>query len=213
MSYKSAAIVVAAGTGLRFGGLKQLELVDDRRVIDISLDTAAKCVDFVVCVVTPGADFGALTADAIVSGGSSRSESVRCGLAVVPDDCELVLVHDAVRPMASAEIYHALLAKLSNGSQAVVPAVGVADTIKRIEGDKVVLTLDRSELVSTQTPQGFWKSVLVQAYASGLDATDDAHLVELLGIPVDVIDGEVTNFKITTREDFDRVIYIHKGDS
>lgn len=212
MSYKSAAIVVAAGTGLRFGGLKQLEFIDNRRVIDISLDTASKCVDFVVCVVTPDADFGVLAADVIATGGSSRSESVRRGLSAVPEDYELVVVHDAVRPMASAEIYRAILAKLASGSKAVVPVVGVVDTIKRIEGDKVISTLDRSELVSTQTPQGFWRSVLAQAHASGLDATDDAYLVELLGIPVDVISGEVTNFKITTKEDFDRVLYIHKDN-
>lgn len=211
MGYKSAAIVVAAGSGLRFGGLKQLEMINNRRVIDISLEIAARSVDYVVCVVTPGVDFGALSADMVVDGGPSRSASVRCGLSVLPEDFDLVVVHDAARPMASPEIYREILTKLSNGSQAVVPVLAVNDTIKRVVNSKVVSTLDRSELVYTQTPQGFRRSVLMKAHESGLEATDDAHLVEMLGVPVDVIDGEKTNFKITTKDDFDRIIQVMRG--
>lgn len=210
MRIKVAAIVVAAGIGERFGGLKQLELLEGRRVIDISLTTARAFADYVVCVKTPSVDFGKVEADIVVDGGGTRSSSVRIGLEALPEDVEFVLVHDAARPLASGNLYLEILSKLEQGSRAVVPVVEVSDTVKEVEEGRVVRTPDRSRLFLTQTPQGFSKSVLVEAHRAGLDATDDAQLAEMIGVPVDVLPGEIDNFKITTVEDLNRASHLLK---
>lgn len=210
MRIKVAAIIVAAGTGTRFGGLKQLELIEGRRIVDMSLATARAHADYVVCVKTPGVDFGSLEADMVVDGGNTRSASVRIGLNALPEEVDFVLVHDAARPLASGNLYLDILSKLEQGSRAVVPVLAVSDTVKEVEDDQVVRTVDRSKLYLTQTPQGFSKLVLVEAHSAGLDATDDAQLAEMVGVPVDVVAGETSNFKITTMEDLDRATYLLK---
>ncbi len=202
---KSAAIVVSAGTGVRFGGFKQLELIGDRRVVDISLSIARKSVDYVVCVKVPGADFGDLEADVVTDGGATRSDSVRAGLEKVPEGYELVLVHDAARPLASAALYERVLARLEEGAQAVIPVLGITDTVKEIVGNQVIATLDRSKLFRVQTPQGFQRAVLERAYQTRAAATDDSQLVEQLGVSVEAVLGEENNFKITTIADLERV--------
>lgn len=210
MRIKVAAIIVAAGTGTRFGGLKQLELLEGRRIVDISLTTARAFVDYVICVKTPGVDFGSLDADMVIDGGETRSGSVRMGLEALPEDVEFVLVHDAARPLASGNLYLEVLSKLEQGSRAVVPVVAVSDTVKEVEHGRVIRTPDRSRLFLSQTPQGFSKVVLVEAHRAGLDGTDDAQLAELIGVPVDVVPGETGNFKITTMEDLERASYLLK---
>ena len=210
MRIKVAAIIVAAGTGTRFGGLKQLEFLEGRRIVDISLTTARAFVDYVICVKTPGVDFGSLDADMVIDGGETRSGSVRMGIEALPEDVEFVLVHDAARPLASGNLYLEVLSKLEQGSRAVVPVVAVSDTVKEVEHGRVIRTPDRSRLFLTQTPQGFSKVVLVEAHRAGLDGTDDAQLAELIGVPVDVVPGETGNFKITTMEDLERASYLLK---
>ncbi len=205
MSMRSAAVVVSAGSGVRFGGLKQLELIGERRVVDISLSIARKCVDFVICVKLPGTDFGKLEADLAVDGGATRSDSVRAGLAKLPREIKWVLVHDAARPLASADLYGRVLGRLENGAPAVIPVLGITDTVKEVVGNKVVATLDRSRLFRVQTPQGFQKSVIELAYQSRTDVTDDSQMVEKMGVTVEAIMGEEDNFKITTPADLDRV--------
>lgn len=205
MRIKSAAIVVSAGKGVRFGGLKQLELIGDRRVIDITLAIARKCVDYVICVTVPGTDFGELDADVVVDGGETRSDSVRAGLAVVPSDVKWILVHDAARPLASIGLFERILGRLEDGAPAVIPVIGITDTVKEVVGNKVVATLDRSTLFRVQTPQGFQKPILQLAYESLVDATDDSQLVEQIGVAVEAILGDENNFKITTSSDLERV--------
>ncbi len=204
MSIRSAAIVVSAGKGVRFGGLKQLALIEDRRVVDISLSIANKCVDYVVCVKVPGVDFGELEADLIVEGGTTRSESVRAGIAKLPDQVKWVLIHDAARPLASIGLYERILGRLEDGAPAVVPVLGITDTVKEVVGNKVVSTLDRSRLFRAQTPQGFQRSVLELAYQSHVNTTDDSQLVEEIGIAVEAILGDENNFKITTSADLEQ---------
>lgn len=204
MSAKSAAIMVSAGSGVRFGGLKQLEILGGSRVVDLALSTARKCVDYVVCVKLPGADFGEIDADAVVDGGRTRADSVRAGLAAIPKAVEWILVHDAARPLASAALYERVLGRLEEGVPAVIPVLGISDTVKEVVGNKVVDTVDRSRLFRVQTPQGFQRSVLELAHQTGLDATDDSQLVERLGLPVEAIPGDEENFKITTRSDLER---------
>jgi 2-C-methyl-D-erythritol 4-phosphate cytidylyltransferase len=136
-----------------------------------------------------------------VAGGATRAASVRAGLSCVPEDCAFVLVHDAARPLASPELVAGVLAALASGAKAVVPGLPVTDTVKRVEGETVVATLDRSSLVSVQTPQGFSAEVLRRAHEKAPEATDDAGLVEALGEPVVVVPGEVTNLKVTSPAD------------
>ncbi|HEY3484436.1 MAG TPA: 2-C-methyl-D-erythritol 4-phosphate cytidylyltransferase [Ilumatobacteraceae bacterium] len=191
-------VVVGGGSGERFGGPKQYERIGDRRVIDVAVATARECSDGVVVVVPP--------ADAerehAVPGGSTRSESVRAGLHAVPDDATIVCVHDAARPLASRALFEAVIHAVVAGADGAVPGVPVADTVKVVDATgTVVETPDRATLVAVQTPQAFRASVLRSAHASGLDATDDAVLVERLGGRVVVVPGEPDNRKLTHPDD------------
>jgi 2-C-methyl-D-erythritol 4-phosphate cytidylyltransferase len=188
------AIVVAAGRGDRFGGPKQFVVVAGRRVLDWSIDAAQAACDGVVVVVPPGHEGG-------VAGGATRSESVRNGLAAVPDDAEIIVVHDAARPAAGPALFGAVIAAVRAGADAAIPGVPVTDTIKRVEDDVVVETLDRSALVAVQTPQAFRAAALRAAHAGGGDATDDAALVERAGGRVVVVPGDAANRKLTEPDD------------
>ena len=193
-------IVVAAGSGSRFGGAKQYEPLAGARVLDRSLGAARSVAAGVVLVVPPdraGDDEPA--ADAVVAGGDSRSQSVRNGLVAVPGDAELVLVHDAARPLAPPELWKRVVDALraDEALDGVVPVVPVTDTLRRRTGG----TVDRSELVAVQTPQGFRSAALRAAHASEPDGTDDASLVEAAGGRVGVVDGDPVNLKITTATD------------
>jgi 2-C-methyl-D-erythritol 4-phosphate cytidylyltransferase len=143
----------------------------------------------------------ALVGDAsAVAGGATRQASVACGLAALAPDIDVVLVHDVARPFVPAEVITRVLAALARGAQAVIPVLPIADTIKRVDPAGAILaTLDRAELRSVQTPQGFVRSVLVAAHAvsPAAGATDDAALVELSGVVVRVVDGADESFKIT----------------
>jgi 2-C-methyl-D-erythritol 4-phosphate cytidylyltransferase len=191
-------IVVAGGTGSRIGRAKQYEQVGSRRVVDHAADTARAASDGVVLVVPP-AD---ASAEGGVAGGETRSDSVRAGLAEVPESATIICVHDAARPFASSQLFAAVIDAVRNGADAAVPGVAVTDTIKRIDPDDVVVeTPPRAALVAVQTPQAFRAAVLRAAHASGRDATDDAALVELSGGRVVVVAGEQNNRKITHLED------------
>lgn len=203
-------IVVAGGSGTRFGGdrPKQLVEVAGRRVLDWSVDVAASVSDGVV-VVAPADlvdELASPGADLVVAGGASRSASVRAGLAVVPDDADIVIVHDAARPAASLALFESVVEAVLAGAAGVIPGVPVTDTIKMVDEDGVVYeTLPREELVAVQTPQGFRADVLRQVHKGEPDATDDAALVELAGGLVMVVPGEATNLKLTMPADLDRL--------
>ncbi|MGZ4793365.1 MAG: IspD/TarI family cytidylyltransferase, partial [Ilumatobacteraceae bacterium] len=168
------------------------------RVIDHATDIARAASDGVVVVVPP-AD---VEAEGGVPGGATRSESVRAGLAAVPPEATIVCVHDAARPFASAQLFEAVIRAVADGADGAVPGVPVTDTIKQIDADRVVVgTPQRETLVAVQTPQAFRAAVLRTAHASGRQATDDAALVESCGGRVVVVDGELTNRKITHLDD------------
>jgi 2-C-methyl-D-erythritol 4-phosphate cytidylyltransferase len=192
---------------VRFGGdtPKQLVPLGDRRVLDWSLETASSVADGVVAVVPAGVEStleGAPVA-AVVAGGITRADSVRCGLAAVPRDAEIVVVHDAARPLAPAELFRSVIDAVRSGADAAVPAMPVIDTVKRVDGDVVVETLDRDELVAVQTPQAFRGGVLRRAHRDEPDATDDAALVERLGGRVVVVAGDALAAKLTDAADLD----------
>jgi 2-C-methyl-D-erythritol 4-phosphate cytidylyltransferase len=140
--------------------------------------------------------------DAAVVGGETRSDSVRAGLAAVPTSADIVCVHDAARPLASAELFARVVAAVRAGADGAVPAVAVTDTIKVVDGDGVVIaTPDRATLVAVQTPQAFRADVLRAAHAGGGADTDDAAAVERHGGRVVTVPGEPWNRKITDRDD------------
>jgi 2-C-methyl-D-erythritol 4-phosphate cytidylyltransferase/2-C-methyl-D-erythritol 2,4-cyclodiphosphate synthase len=191
-------IVVAGGSGTRFGGPKQYEQLGSQRVLDWSMAAAHAAGDGVVLVV-PAAD---AEREGGVAGGSTRSESVRAGLAQVPADATVVCVHDAARPFADAGVFARVVAAVSAGADAAIPGVAVTDTIKQIDADgAVVHTPPRVELTAVQTPQAFRAATLRAAHAAGGDATDDAALVEAAGGRVVVVAGDPANRKITDPND------------
>ena len=196
------AIVVAAGQGERFGGLKQYEPLAGRRVLDWSLAAASAACDGIVLVVpSDRASVVEGLADAVVAGGATRSASVRAGLAAVPGDAEIVVVHDAARPAATDALFRVVTGAVVAGADGAVPGLPVVDTVKRVVGDVVAETLDRAELVTVQTPQAFRAAALRAAHKAGSDATDDAALVEAAGGRVVVVPGDPRNRKVTTPDD------------
>ena len=137
-----------------------------------------------------------------MTGGATRAASVREALAEVPEDAAAVLVHDAARPLLPEEVVERVLEPLGQGWYGAVPALPVTDTIKRVRGDAVLETLDRSELVATQTPQAFVPSVIRAAVGRGADgATDCASLVERIGGRIKIVPGDRRLLKVTDPED------------
>ena len=194
-------VVVAGGGGRRYGAAKQYAPLGDARVLDVAVDAARRASDGVV-VVVPAAD---AVAEGGVAGGATRSESVRNGLAAVPAEATIVCVHDAARPLASGELFAAVVQAVRAGADAAIPAVPVTDTIKVVDAaGAVVATPDRATLVAVQTPQAFRAAALRRAHAAGAEGTDDAALVEAAGGRVVTVPGEPWNFKITEPDDLER---------
>ncbi|MFZ8981759.1 MAG: 2-C-methyl-D-erythritol 4-phosphate cytidylyltransferase [Candidatus Nanopelagicales bacterium] len=136
----------------------------------------------------------------IVSGGDTRQDSVARALLALPSEVDVVLVHDAARPLVPSEVVDRVVGAVRAGSRAVIPTLGVVDTVKEVDGDGVVrATLDRARLQAVQTPQGFARDVLQRAHAAsdGGDATDDAGMVERMGVIVQTVPGHEEAFKIT----------------
>jgi 2-C-methyl-D-erythritol 4-phosphate cytidylyltransferase len=198
-------IVVAAGSGTRFGAPKQYEVLGDRRVLDWSLDAARAVADGVVLVVPADDVDRAEPADRVVAGGATRSASVRAGLDAVPADAAIVVVHDAARPSAGVDLFHAVIDAVRAGADGALPGLAVVDTVKRVRDSVVVETVERSELVTVQTPQAFRAGVLRAAHAGGGDASDDGALVEAAGGRVVVVPGQPDNLKITGPDDLARL--------
>ena len=193
-------VIVAAGSGTRFGGAKQYLELAGIRVVDRSVAVAAQVSDGVV-VVAPACDVSAesarLAADSVVAGGPSRAASVRNGLAAVPHDAAIICVHDAARPLAGADVYNRVIDEVRSGAAGAVPVVPVTDTIRRVGGGVV----DRRTLQAVQTPQAFRGELLRAAHAGADDATDDAGLVEAAGYSVIAVEGHSRNIKITRPDD------------
>jgi len=207
-----AAIVPAAGRGERLGpgAPKALRLLGGVPLLVHAVRNlaAARLVDLVVVAAPPDqvTAVRALLADHhtgatlhVVPGGPTRPESVRAALAALPDAVAVVLVHDAARPLAPVELIDAVASAVRAGADAVVPGLPVTDTVKRVDGDVVTETVDRSALRSVQTPQGFRRTVLEEAHLDLTDEgiTDDAGLVERAGYSVIVVPGAEEAFKVT----------------
>jgi 2-C-methyl-D-erythritol 4-phosphate cytidylyltransferase len=210
------AVIVAAGRGERLGGdrPKAFAKVNGRALLAESLERleASDLVDSIVIVAPEGweeptillaEELGAGKVSASVSGGATRTESVRAGVAEVPEEALVVLVHDAARPFLPGDVIERVLAPLGEGWDGAVPALPVADTLKRAGPDGAVAeTVDRSGLYAVQTPQAFLADVLRKALAGAVeDASDCAALVEAQGGRVKLVEGDRRLVKVTTAED------------
>lgn len=136
----------------------------------------------------------------VVTGGETRADSVRRALKAVPGDFDALVCHDVARPLAGPKLFSAVLSPLPD-ADAVVPVVPIADTIKRVQGEVVTETVDRTGLAAAQTPQAFRRSALEAGHADAVDSTDDAVLVERAGGKVVAIPGDPANMKLTTPDD------------
>jgi len=208
-------VLVAAGRGERLGldQPKAFVKLGDDPLLAHPLRRLDECewVDAIVLVAPPGweepaillaEELGCGKVRTCVPGGATRADSVRAGLAEVPDEALVVLVHDAARPLVSDEVVARVLAPLSEGWDGVVPGLPVADTLKRVDGGGgVVETVAREGLWAVQTPQAFLADVLRRAYAGAGEATDCAALVEAGGGRVKVVPGDPRLLKVTTAAD------------
>lgn len=197
------AIVVAAGWGTRFGGPKHLVRVGGVSLVDRAVATAREVCDGVVAVVPAGGTWSPPPGVVTVEGGATRSESVRAGLSAVPDDVEVIVVHDAARPLASRGLFAATIAAVGAGADGAIPALPVVDTVKRVAEGHVVETVPRDDLVVVQTPQAFRAGILREVHGRGASGTDDAALVEAAGGRVAIVDGEARNVKVTRASDLE----------
>lgn len=191
------AIVVAAGWGERFGGPKQFAELGGARLVDHAVATAAATCDAVVLVVPDATEWRGAKVAAVVVGGATRAESVRAGLTAIPLDVDVVVVHDAARPLATIDMFRAVIDAVRGGADGAVPGLAVTDTLKRVDDVRVTATVDRMGLVAVQTPQAFEPNILRAAHATSSDATDDASLVEEIGGNVVVVPGDPRNLKVT----------------
>jgi 2-C-methyl-D-erythritol 4-phosphate cytidylyltransferase len=207
------SIVVAGGSGRRFGRMKQFSALGGRPVLEWAVAACRPRSAGVVLVVPapldddPKADEdAAYGADVVVAGGATRADSVRCGLAAVPGEADVIVVHDAARPLASPALFDAVIGAVADGgADGAVPGVPPSDTIKVVdESGQVTSTLNRATLVAVQTPQAFRAAALREAHHHApAGATDDAMLVEALGGTVRVVPGEPGNLKITEADDLE----------
>jgi 2-C-methyl-D-erythritol 4-phosphate cytidylyltransferase len=209
------AVVAAAGRGERLGSRrpKAFAYLRGRPLLAESLERldASEWIDAIVIAAPPdweepsillAEELSCSKVSACVTGRATRAESVQTALAEVPEDAAAVVVHDAARPLLPPELVERVLAPLGDGWDGAVPVLPLVDTVKRVEGEQVAETLDRSSLVAAQTPQAFVAAVLRQALAGdALEATDCAALVERAGGRVKVVEGDRRLVKVTDADD------------
>jgi 2-C-methyl-D-erythritol 4-phosphate cytidylyltransferase len=212
------AVLAAAGSGERLGAdqPKAFVRLGELPLLAESLGRLDESdwIDQIVVAAPPGweepaillaEEIGCSKCAACVTGGATRTESVRLALAEVPEEATVVVVHDAARPLVSEFVIQRVLTALSEGWDGAVPALPVPDTVKRVEREQVVETLERSELVTVQTPQAFVADVLRRAVEAGAEGPDCSSLVERAGGRVRWVQGDTRLLKVTTPADLELV--------
>jgi 2-C-methyl-D-erythritol 4-phosphate cytidylyltransferase len=211
-------VVPAAGSGTRLGpgAPKALRLLAGQPLLVHAVRRLRECPSVGAVVVAAPPDSVAEVVEllaafdvSVVAGGAQRQDSVRLGLAALPPEVDLVLVHDAARALVPVAVVEGVVAALRAGASAVVPVQPVPDTVKRVAGSVVVETVAREQLRVAQTPQGFARGVIEQAHAVPSmvtstvtsTVTDDASMVEALGVEVVTVPGSADAFKVTTNLD------------
>jgi len=205
---KVALLIPAAGSGERFGASipKALVQLNGRTLVEHAIINLGPVATQIIVAAPAGFEdeFRKILGDAVtvVTGGSTRTNSVKIALESIAEDIEFILVHDAARPLASGELGRSIIEALANGEVAVIPALSVADTIKEVDASNyVVSTPNRERLRAVQTPQGFARETLIKAHMQNIEATDDGALVEAMRGKVKIIEGENRALKITNPED------------
>jgi len=203
----AGALVPAAGLGVRLGpgAPKALRLLAGEPLLVHAVRGLREAPEVgEIVVAAPPGEAGEVAAllsaydVAVVEGGDTRSRSVAAALAALPPGVELVLVHDAARCLTPPAVVAAVVAALRDGAEAVVPVLALADTVKRVDEERVLATVPRADLRAAQTPQGFRREVLEAAHAGAGDLhTDDAGMVEALGGAVVTVTGHEEAFKVT----------------
>lgn len=205
-----AAILLGAGRGVRLGDApKAFVKIGGRSMLELAVRTVEACprVESFVAAVPQGLEERALALmeaspklHAVVAGGKSRQDTVWVALRRIQPEVDIVVPHDVARPFASPDLFARVIAAVES-AEGAVPAVAVTDTVKRVQGDRVVQSIPRDDLVAVQTPQAFRRRALEEAHrrasAEGFRATDDAALLEWAGVPVAVVPGERLNAKVT----------------
>ena len=212
------AVLAAAGRGERFGGgrPKAFANLAGRPLLAESLERLEACDWIEALVVVAPAEWeepsillaeelGVGKVHAVVTGGATRADSVRAGVAEVPEEAAVLVVHDAARPLLRGEVVERVVTAVGEAWDGAVPALPLADTVKLAEGEAVAATLDRAGLVAVQTPQAFLAASLRRGLEGSADATDCAGLVERTGGRVRLVEGDRRLVKVTTPADLDFV--------
>jgi 2-C-methyl-D-erythritol 4-phosphate cytidylyltransferase len=215
---RAAAILLAAGSGKRIGATRPKAFlpIGERPMLSVAAAAAAVSprIGALVVAAPPGYEDEARSSveglslpTTVLTGGRTRQASVRAALSALAPDAEVVVVHDAARPFAPPDLFTEVIRAVEAGADGAIPVVPVTDTVKRLDGIRVVDTIDRTELANAQTPQAFRVRALRAAHeraaTEGADVTDDAALLERTATVVAVV-GDPMNFKITTLLDLAR---------
>lgn len=219
----TAAVVLAAGQGRRFGRPKQFETVGGQTLVGRVVATAASVCDLVILVLPTDhslVDVGPVIDDeraavdghslhAVVLGGRSHGESARLGLECVPDHIEVVVMASASHPLAGPDLYRRTVKAVANGADAAAPMGAISDAVKEHDDRTVVRSVDKSRLVTAQAPCAFRRSSIVAAYgAFGGDGQpslppEELEMIEKLGGRIELVEGEPTNIHVTTPTDLE----------
>jgi 2-C-methyl-D-erythritol 4-phosphate cytidylyltransferase len=194
-------IVLAAGAATRFGAPKQLLPIGGLRCVDLVVLTASSTCDRVVLVLPREVPWDGAPVEQVVTGGGTRSVSVRAGLAVVDPAAQVVVVHDAAHPLASVALFQEVIAAVRQGADAAMPGLPVAETLKRVDAGWVTGTIPRAGVVLSQTPHAFAPAVLRAVHAGDVEVVEDTVAVEAAGGRVRVVPGDPVNVHITTPAD------------
>ena len=192
-------VVLAAGSGSRYGERKQFRALGGRRLVDWSVMALQPVCSGVVLVLPAEAQWDGPEVDVVVPGGETRIESARRGLEAVPATAAYVLVHDAAHPLASRALVESLLSAVRElGVDAALPVLSTRETVMRVDQDHVIETIPREGLVTVQTPQAFRAKALRAAHRRGGQVSDDSVLVQQMGATIRAVPGEPGNIHITT---------------
>ncbi len=201
------ALVLAAGSGARFGARKQFEPLGDRRVIDHVVATATGACDHTVLVLPPDHEWPGDDVHATVAGGATHHDSFLAGLAAIPRSAEVIVVVSAAHPLATGALYRSVIDTVAGGADAATPAVALADALKRVDGTTVTASVPKADIRSIQAPSAFAGPALREAASRARvvdePAGEEVELIERAGFVPVTVAGEATNVHIATPIDLD----------
>ena len=196
------ALLLAGGTGRRFGGPKQFADVGGQRAVDRVVRAASRVVDGIVLVLPSGVDWDGPAVQAVATAGSTRAQSVRAGLAMVPAGADIVLVHDAAHPLVRDELLESVVAAVRGGADGAVCVLPMTQVVEQVQDGVVLRVLPKHDQVLGQCPTAFRASVLRDAHTGDPEAVEDVGLVVASGGRVVTVPGDPLNLHVTTAEEW-----------